>query len=50
MDTYVVTWVSHNIRQQARVQANSASEAIDKVTRARPHGEFKGISAKKVKR
>ena len=49
MDTYKVTWVSHNIRQQALIQANSASEAINKVKRARPHGEFKGISVTKIR-
>lgn len=48
VDTYKVTWISHNIHQQALIQANSASEAINKVKRSRPHGEFKGISATKV--
>ena len=49
MDTYKVTWVSHNTRQQALIQANSVSEAINKVKRARPQGEFKGISATRIR-
>lgn len=49
MDRYKVTWVSKNIQQSAIVSANSATEAKAKVKSARPHGEFKNMTAFKMK-
>lgn len=49
MDRYKVTWTSNNIQQSTMVNANSAAEAKAKVKSARPHGEFKNMTAYKMK-
>ena len=49
MDRYKVTWISHNIGQQAIIMADSAAEAKMKVKRRNPHGEYKNMTVVKMK-